>query len=455
MQLSTVTSRMRSMSPATSVEPACSNFTSAALGWMVAAAKDGGCASVLHTPVPRRRQTAVPQIVQRMIRCIPHCYGRNGAVVPQNFICRNPVPRASRDKLGVTMPTKKELLKTPIRHIDIAKYNVVPLVDAMASMAYSSRDTARAASIYEMMLRDSDCGVILCLAGSLISAGLQKFFVDMVRNNMVDAIVSTGANIVDQGFFEALGFNHYIAGDEYKYGNGDGELRELMIDRIYDTFIDEEELRICDETTEKIINGLEPRAYSSREIIREMGAYLEREGRTPAKGNADSIVLAAYETGVPIFCPAFSDCSAGFGFVAHQHARRGKPVVSIDSAKDFYELTQLKIANPTTGLLMIGGGVPKNFAQDIVVAAEILGVEASMHKYAIQITVADARDGALSGSTLKEASSWGKVDTTFEQMVYSEATLALPLVAGYAYHKKAFAARTGKRFARVLEPVTA
>jgi deoxyhypusine synthase len=357
------------------------------------------------------------------------------------------------------MTTKRELLTTPIRHLEIAEYNVVPLVDAMASMAYSSRDTARAASIYEMMLRDGECGVILCLAGSLISAGLQKVFVDMIRGNMVDAIVSTGANIVDQDFFEALGFRHYIAGDEYKYGNGDGDLRELMIDRIYDTFIDEEELRICDETTEKIINGLAPRAYSSREIIREMGAYLEREGRTPAAGNNDSIVFAAYEKGVPIFCPAFSDCSAGFGFVAHQHARRGKPVVSIDSAKDFYELTQLKIANPTTGLLMIGGGVPKNFAQDIVVAAEILGVDAPMHKYAIQVTVADSRDGALSGSTLKEASSWGKVDTTYEQMVYAEATMALPLIAGYAFHKQSAAGRTGKRWTEVLsqiaEPVSA
>ncbi len=352
------------------------------------------------------------------------------------------------------MPTKKELLSTPIRHIDLGKYNVVPLVDAMASMAYTSRDTARAASIYEMMLRDQECGVILCLAGSLISAGLQKVFVDMIRNNMVDAIVSTGANIVDQDFFEALGFRHYIAGDEYKYGNGDAELRELMIDRIYDTFIDEEELRICDDTTEKIINGMAPKAYSSREIIREFGAYLEREGRTPANGKNDSIVFAAYEKDVPIFCPAFSDCSAGFGFVAHQHARRGKAVVSIDSAKDFYELTQLKIANPTTGLLMIGGGVPKNFAQDIVVAAEVLGVDSPMHKYAIQVTVADSRDGALSGSTLKEASSWGKVDTTYEQMVYAEATLALPLIAGYALHKHAAAGRTGKGWIKVLNSIS-
>lgn len=357
------------------------------------------------------------------------------------------------------MPTKKELLTTPIQHIDISQHNVVPLVDAMASMAYTSRDTARAASIYEMMLRDTDCGVILCLAGSLISAGLQKLFVDLIRNNMVDAIVSTGANIVDQDFFEALGFRHYMAGDEYKYGNGDGDLRELMIDRIYDTFIDEEELRICDDTTEKIINSLAPRPYSSREIIREFGAYLEANGRTPANGNPDSIIFAAYQKGVPIFCPAFSDCSAGFGFVAHQHARRGKPMVSIDSAKDFYELTQLKIANPTTGLLMIGGGVPKNFAQDIVVAAEILGVDAPMHKYAIQVTVADSRDGALSGSTLKEASSWGKVDTNFEQMVYAEATLALPLIAGYAFHKKAAHARKEKNWTEILrqiaEPVSA
>ncbi len=353
------------------------------------------------------------------------------------------------------MATKTELLKDKIQHIDITQHNVVPLVDAMASMAYSSRDLARAANIYDMMLRDTDCGVILCLAGSLISAGLQKVIVDLVRNNMVDAIVSTGANIVDQDFFEALGFRHYIAGDEYKYGAGDANLRELMIDRIYDTFIDEEELRICDETTEKIINGMKPGAYSSREYIREMGRYLKENGRTPEKGNADSIVLACYEKNVPIFCPAFSDCSFGFGIVAHMHARQGKPHCSIDSGKDFYELTQIKIQNPTTGLLMIGGGVPKNFAQDIVVAADILGVEASMHKYAIQITVADARDGALSGSTLKEASSWGKVDLTYEQMVFAEATIAFPLIAGYAYHKKAFAARKGKAFAEKLDLVTA
>ena len=101
---------------------------------------------------------------------------------------------------------------------------------------------------------------------------------------------------------------------------------------------------------------------------------------------------------------------------------------------------------------MIGGGVPKNFAQDIVVAAEILtDADAPMHKYAVQITVADVRDGALSSSTLKEASSWGKVDTVYEQMVFSEATLAVPLIVGYAYHKGGWKVRTGRRWNSLLE----
>ncbi len=347
-------------------------------------------------------------------------------------------------------PSKRELLQDTVEHIDIKRHNVVPLVEAMQQMAFSARDLGRAADIYDRMLRDTECGVILCLAGSLISAGLKQVFIDMIRNRMVDAIVSTGANIVDQDFFEALGYKHYIAAERLKSGMDDGMLRDHSIDRIYDTLIDEDELRICDETVKKIADELPPRNYSSREIIHKMGEHLE----TAAK--ADSIVQTAYQCGVPIFCPAFSDCSAGLGIVAHYHERlrAGRGTTAFDSAKDFYELTQIKLNNPVTGLLMIGGGVPKNFAQDIVVSADILmaqdgGDQPQMHKYAIQITVADTRDGALSGSTLKEASSWGKVDTTYEQMVFSEATIALPLIAGYAYHKRGWEQRQEKQFARI------
>jgi deoxyhypusine synthase len=343
------------------------------------------------------------------------------------------------------MPSKQELLSQTIEHIDITQHDVVSLVDSMRKMAFSARDLARAAEIYELMLRDSECGVILCLAGSLISAGLKRVFVDMIRHHMVDCIVSTGANIVDQDFFEALGFRHYHAAERLKAGLDDSMLRDLHIDRIYDTLIDEDELRICDETVKKIADDLPPRPYSSREFIEKMGEHLEENAR-----DRNSIVLAAFERDVPIFCPAFSDSSAGLGMVAHYQERGHGPKVSFDSAKDFYELTTIKIQNPTTGIFMIGGGVPKNFTQDIVVAADILGHDAPMHKYAVQITIADVRDGALSSSTLKEASSWGKVDTAYEQMVFSEATIALPLIAGYAWHKRAWQERRQRSFSTLF-----
>ena len=176
-----------------------------------------------------------------------------------------------------------------------------------------------------------------------------------------------------------------------------------------------------------------------------MGRYLTKN----AKKN-NSLVQAAYENNVPVFCPAFSDSSAGFGLVLHQHEHPGNHM-SIDSVRDFRELTDIKIKAGTTGLLMIGGGVPKNFAQDTVVCAEILGYDVPMHKYAIQITVADVRDGACSSSTLKEANSWGKVDSSCEQMVYAEATMALPLLASYAYHKGNWKKRKKWNLSRIFK----
>lgn len=312
-----------------------------------------------------------------------------------------------------------------VHHINIKDHNVVELVDSMGKMAFQARNLHRASQIFDMMIKEEKCGIYLTLAGSLISAGLKDVLVDLMKNNMVDAIISTGANIVDQDFLEALGFKHY-QGSQFV---DDNELRDLMIDRIYDTYIDEEDLRVCDMTVGEIANSLEPRPHSSREFIEEMGKWLAEN-----KKGEGSIIRTAYEKGIPVFCPAFSDSSAGFGLVHHQFYTKGDKL-SIDSAKDFLELTLTKLEMIDTGIFMVGGGVPKNFTQDVVVAAEVLGKDVDMHKYAIQITVADERDGGLSGSTLKEASSWGKVETTYEQMVYSEATIALPLIAGYGYHK--------------------
>jgi len=336
---------------------------------------------------------------------------------------------------------KNDFLRDPVKHIDIKSFDSTEIIEAMKNMSFTARDTARAADIFNRMIRDDECTIILCIAGSTSAAGCKQIYTDMVRHNMVDVIVATGASIVDMDFFEALGFKHY-KGSSFV---DDRMLRDLYIDRIYDTFIDEEQLQVCDNTIKEIADSLPPEPYSSREFIEEMGKYLINNAEKP-----DSLVQAAYENDVPIFCPAFSDSSAGFGLVRHQ-AENEESHISIDSVKDFRELTEIKIKSPVSGLFMIGGGVPKNFAQDTVVCAEILGKPSNMHKYAIQITVADVRDGALSSSTLKEASSWGKVDTVYEQMVYAEATSVLPLIISYVYHARGWEGRWERKWSKIFE----
>ncbi len=338
---------------------------------------------------------------------------------------------------------KQQMLSKPVKHIDITSFDARPIIDQMANMSFTSRDLAKATEIYNMMLADKKCSIFLTLAGSTSAGGCMKLYADLIKNNMVDAIVATGASIVDMDFFEALGFKHY-QGSQFV---DDKHLRDNYIDRIYDTYIDEEELQHCDHTIKKIADSLKPGAYSSRAFISEMGKWLTKNAK-----KKDSLVQLAYEHNVPIFCPAFTDSSAGFGLVVHQHERKKakKPYITIDSIADFHELTDIKIKAGTTGLLMVGGGVPKNFVQDTVVCAEILGEEVDMHKYAVQLTVADSRDGACSSSTLKEACSWGKVDTAYEQMVYAEAGSVLPLLASDAYHRGHWKKRAKRNFARMF-----
>ena len=311
----------------------------------------------------------------------------------------------------------------------------------MSKMSFTSRDTAKAAKIYNEMISDKNCSIFLTLAGSTSAGGCMKLYSDLVKYNMVDAIVATGASIIDMDFFEALGFKHY-QGSQFQ---DDTELRKNYIDRIYDTYIDEEELQDCDRTICDIANSLDPKAYTSREFIKELGKFLKDNAK-----KRGSLIETAYENNVPIFCPAFTDSSAGFGLVMHQE-QNPKKHITIDSIREMRELTEIKIKSKQSGLIMIGGGVPKNFIQDTVVCADLLGKKVDMHKYAIQITVADTRDGACSSSTLKEASSWGKVDIAKEQMVFAEATSVLPLIASDAYHRKNWKNREKRNFQKIFK----
>ncbi len=336
--------------------------------------------------------------------------------------------------------SKKKFLKNPVEHIDITSFDTRKIISSMEKMSFVSRETANAANIYNQMLSDKNCTIFLTLAGSTSAAGCMNIYKDMVKYNMVDAIVATGASIIDMDFFEALGFKHY-RGSQFQ---DDTELRKNYIDRIYDTYIDEDELQICDKKICEIADNLEPRSYTSREFINEIGKYLKKNSI-----KKDSLIETAYDNNVPIFCPAFTDSSAGFGLVIHQE-KNPESHLTIDSIREFRELTEIKVNSKSSGLFMIGGGVPKNFIQDTVICAELLGKEVEMHKYAVQITVADSRDGACSSSTLKEASSWGKVDITKEQMVFAEATSVLPLIASDAYHKGEWKNRERKNFSKIF-----
>ena len=336
--------------------------------------------------------------------------------------------------------SKKEFLNKPVQHIDITSFDSRKIISSMEKMSFVSRETANAAKIYNEMLQDKECTIFLTLAGSTSAAGCMHVYRDMVKYNMVDAIVATGASIIDMDFFEALGFKHY-QGSQFQ---NDIDLRNNYIDRIYDTYIDEDELQMCDKIIGEIADSLEPKSYTSREFINKMGEYLKKNSK-----KKDSLIEVAYDNNVPIFCPAFTDSSAGFGLVMHQE-RNPEKHITIDSVREFRELTEIKIRSKGSGLFMIGGGVPKNFIQDTVICAELLGKNVDMHKYAVQITVADSRDGACSSSTLKEASSWGKVDITKEQMVFAEATSVLPLIASDAYHKAEWKKRERKNFSKIF-----
>jgi deoxyhypusine synthase len=341
----------------------------------------------------------------------------------------------------ITKTDKNELLNKCVEHIDITSFDARQIIDSMAKMSFSARDLSCATDIFNTMLADKECSVILTIAGSTSAAGCMQLYADMVKYNMVDVIVATGASIVDMDFFEALGFKHY----QGRVDVDDQHLRDLYIDRIYDTFISEEDLQKCDHAIFELANRLKAKPYSSREFIYEMGRYLS-SGLAKKK---DSLVQLAYEHDVPIFCPAFTDSSAGFGLVLHQ-AKNPMKHLTIDAISDFRELTDIKIKAGTTGLLMIGGGVPKNFVQDTVVCAEILGHKVDMHKYAVQITIADVRDGSCSSSTLKEACSWGKVDLSSQQMVFAEATSVLPLLISDAYHRSHWKQRTRKHYTKLF-----
>jgi deoxyhypusine synthase len=328
--------------------------------------------------------------------------------------------------------SKKDVLSEKVKQIDFDKIvTVKDLVEAYKDSSIQSRALATCATVYEKALKDrSRPTVILGLAGPLVAAGLRKVIADMVKFGIVDAIVTIGA-IPYQDFYQARGYHHYKCSPHCD----DLALRELFIDRIYDTLVDEEKFRETDEVIGNIAGELEPRAYSSREFMKVLGERIEDEG---------SILYNAAKYGVPVFVPALNDSSIGIGLTGLYYKRRmaNEPFMRIDPIRDNWELTQIKIHSDKTAVIYIGGGVPKNYIQQTEVICETLGYDKGGHHYAVQITQDAPQWGGLSGCTFEEAQSWGKINRNATKSVaYVEASIGLSLMVGYILQSGAWKGR--------------
>ena len=318
---------------------------------------------------------------------------------------------------------RKKLLRTPVNQIQIhEEMTIRDLVENFSGMSIQARNIGIAAQIWEKMLADGERPTIfLGLAGPLIAAGLRNVLAEIIKKNMVDVVVSTGA-IVYQDLLYARGGQHYHG----KSTNvNDEKLRDLRINRIYDVFSDDLLFYETDDYVDKYTQAhIKPGNYSSREFLREISKEIEDQ---------NSILKACYDLNKPLFVPALNDSSIGIGLTKYWANNKDKPKVTLDPIKDNYEMVQIILNSKSTGAVYIGGGVPKNFINDAVVMASFdFGAAVDGHKYAIQISTAIPMDGGLSGSTLGEAIAWGKVKgDAVTSMVFSEASIGLPLIFGY------------------------
>jgi deoxyhypusine synthase len=327
-------------------------------------------------------------------------------------------------------------LRQPIRHLDLGKtQSLLDLVQAFQHTSFQSRNVYKCFEVFRKMLSDSTCVIFLGLSGAMIPGGMRKVVHDMVEMNLVDVIVSTGANIFHD-IFESFGYRHYVGSEE----GDDDALRRHRIVRVYDALMDDHEINQVIRLLSKVPKELEEKVVSSRRYLEVLGGTIENEG---------SILKAASDRGVPIFVPALSDSSIGIGLTfLHVRKKASSDRLVIDQIRDSYEIAQLKKMAPITGAIYIGGGVPKNYIQQLGPVSELLFQEESGHRYAFQITTDDPKWGGLSGCTFEEAKSWGKIEkgSTYAA-VYTDATIALPLLVGAILQEgKIYRERKRRRF---------
>lgn len=309
---------------------------------------------------------------------------------------------------------KRKYLNRPTRPIELAAgMTCDEILAGLEGCSFQARSLAIAARIWAEAL-DDDVIVMLGLAGAMVPAGMRKVLAMLIEKRLVDVVVSTGANLYHD-FYETVGSYHYIGTPNVD----DAKLRAEMVDRIYDTFADEEGFQSLDRQIGKwATKTLEERPYTTREFLRLLGKEADRL----SKGQ-QGILSAAYRKGVPVYCPAIGDSSIGIGLAERT------PKVLFDMIGDVEETARIAAMKPTM-VIYVGGGTPKNFIQQTEVTNYVLGRHVEGHRYAIQFVADPPQWGGLSGCTFDEAVSWGKIAPSAKQVgVLCDATIALPLVA--------------------------
>ena len=300
-----------------------------------------------------------------------------------------------------------------VRGISVRKgMSVNELVCGMRGCAFGARRLAHAVDIYEEMLR-AKATKFLGLAGALVPAGMRPVLAEMLRLRFVDVLVTTGANLVHD-ILEALGEHHYFCCEEERCEGKerDAKLREQGVSRIYDVVVKDSAFAALEEFLHRTFEKLDhSRRYSIRELLTEIGRNIKDEG---------SILRVAFENGIPVFCPALADSIIGL----HAFIFKQISPLNVDAFEDLREINEIYCNASRAGVVILGGGVPKNFILQTALVAPRGGFD-----YAIQITTKTPEDGSLSGATLEEAISWGKLRENAKAVtVYCDATIALPII---------------------------
>lgn len=343
-------------------------------------------------------------------------------------------------------------------------------INQMSNTAYQGKKLARAAQVIEEMIKDPDCAILLGYAGSMSTAGQWTIIRWLVENRYVDAIVSTGANI-SEDILEAMGYNYYQDVDKF-----DDQVlgRKFGINRYLDVGNKEEDYEIMTEQViGKFLKELKPNKpygihYATQELLHLFGKWLLEQKTINGEKGIKSIVALAAKNNIPVFCPGISD--SPYGDAGLTAVRDGQKLI-IDCMKEYVDFMNMatKLEGKETGVIYVGGGVPKDFIQLFAVTSSLLydkekGVpgrkgqgfidhgsyEYFPHKYAVQITTALSQDGGLSGCTIDEETiSWGKERPDGKNVqCFCDATIALPIIADYLAEKNI--KRTGVDFSDVV-----